>query len=57
MQPEDYMTDKDLIKYHVKEIMIGNDMRYHAQELERFLPEELVKKIKDSKLDEIVRFG
>lgn len=57
MQPEDYMTDKDRIAYHLKELETGNDIWYHAQELEELLPKELVERIKNSKLDEITRFG
>ncbi|HIH18145.1 MAG TPA: hypothetical protein HA282_00285 [Nanoarchaeota archaeon] len=59
MQPEDYMTDKDLIELHLEKLKYGfpSDMEYHAQELRRFLPKELIEKIKNSKLEEITRFG
>jgi len=48
MQPEDYMTDKDLIKQHLREFRDGfpSQREYNAQELKRFLPEEVVEELR-----------
>lgn len=55
MQPEDYMTEKDLIKEYVREIRYGfpSEIAYHAGQLERLLPKDLVKQIVNKRLDEI----
>jgi hypothetical protein len=48
MQEEDYMTDRDLIVKHLKEFKEGfpSQREYHAQELRRVLPSELVEELR-----------
>ena len=59
MQEEDYMTDKDRIAYHLRELREGFPSRitYHAQELEKLLPKEEVERIVNSKLDDIAELN